>query len=66
MKVRYDPDVDVLSIVLSDQFVDESDESKPGVIIDYDTAGNVVAVEILGASKRMGNSDPKAERVIWA
>ncbi len=55
MKVRYDPEVDVLSIALSDAPVEESDESKPGVILDYDKSGNVVGLEILDASKRMGN-----------
>ena len=54
MKVRYDPEVDVLSILLSDAPVEES-EDKPGVILDYDEHGNVVASEILNASKRMGN-----------
>ena len=55
MKVEYDLDVDVLSIALSDAEVEESDESKPGVILDYDKAGNVVGIEILNASARMGN-----------
>ena len=55
MKVRYDPEVDVLSIELSDAPVEESDEDKPGVILDYDKDGNVVGLEILDASKRMGN-----------
>ena len=55
MKVKYDRDVDVLSIVLSDAPVEESDEDKPGVILDYDKNGNVVGLEILDASKRMGN-----------
>lgn len=36
MKVTYDPEVDILSIVLSDALVEESDEDKPGEIIDYD------------------------------
>jgi uncharacterized protein YuzE len=35
MKVTYDPKVDVLSILLSDARVEESDEDKPGVILDY-------------------------------
>ena len=52
MKVTYDAEVDILRIVLSDQPVDESDEDKPGIIIDYDAKGNVVSMEILDAAKR--------------
>lgn len=52
MKVRYDREVDALSIVLSDALVEESDETAPGIVLDYDACGNIVAVEILEASKR--------------
>jgi YD repeat-containing protein len=55
VKVEYDPEVDVLSILLSDAPVQESDETKPGVILDYDASGNVVGIEILDASKRIGD-----------
>jgi len=55
MKVQYDPQVDVLSILLSDGPVAESDETSPGVILDYDSNGKVVAVEILNASKHAEN-----------
>ena len=55
MKVAYDPEVDVLIVLLSDAPVSESDQDKPGVILDYDEVGNMVGFEILDASKRMAN-----------
>lgn len=55
MKVKYDQEVDVLRIELSNRPVEESDEEKPGLILDYDQEGNVVSIEILNASKRMEN-----------
>ncbi|MDP2784814.1 MAG: DUF2283 domain-containing protein [Sulfurimicrobium sp.] len=55
MKINYDPEVDVLHIVFSNALVDESDETRPGVILDYDKEGNVVGMEILDASKRTDN-----------
>ena len=55
MKVIYDPKVDAMHIFFNDNEIDESDEDKPGVIIDYDKTGNLVGIEILDASKRMVN-----------
>ena len=55
MKVTYDSEVDVLRILLSDAPIEESDEDKPGVILDYDKDGNVVGLEVLEASKRISN-----------
>ena len=55
MKVTYDPDVDVLRIVLRDVPIVESDEDSPGVIIDYDADGNVIGIEVLAASQRVDN-----------
>jgi uncharacterized protein YuzE len=55
VKVTYDPEVDVLRIMLSDAAIEESDEDKPGVILDYDKDGNIVGLEILEASKSTTN-----------
>ena len=55
MKVTYDPDVDVLRILFRDAPVEESDEDKPGVILDYDKDGNMVGMEVLNASQRVEN-----------
>ena len=54
MKVTYDPSTDTLNVTLrEDAQVAESDEDKPGVILDYDSDGNLVSLEILDASKRV-------------
>jgi uncharacterized protein YuzE len=57
VKIIYDPEVDVLRIILRDAPVAESDEDKPGVVLDYDADGNVVGLEILDASRR--TDDPR-------
>ena len=55
MKVTYDPEVDILRIIFSNVPIEESDEDKPGMILDYDKHGNIVGLEILDASKRIEN-----------
>jgi uncharacterized protein YuzE len=55
MKILYDPEVDVLRIVFNDLPVEESDEEKPGLILDYDKNGNIVGMEVLNASKHVEN-----------
>ena len=58
MKAKYDAEVDVLSISWSDSEIEESDSVLPGVILDYDHNGNVIAIEILNASQKIENFSP--------
>ncbi len=55
MKVTYDHEVDVIRIIFSTAAIEESDEVKPGTILDYDSDGNIVGMEVLNASKHMEN-----------
>lgn len=55
MKITYDPEVDILRIIFTESPIEESDEEKPGLILDYDQDGNVVGLEILDASQKMAN-----------
>jgi uncharacterized protein YuzE len=58
MKVVYDAETDILRIVLNDAPIEESNEDKSGIILDYDAEGNVVGLEVLSASIRV--KDPRS------
>ena len=56
VKAKYDRDTDTLKLILREGVaVSESDEDKPGMILDYDKDGNVVGIELLNASQRVEN-----------
>jgi uncharacterized protein YuzE len=52
MKIRYDPDVDVLMLVLRNNPPVDAIEEPGGVIVSYGEDGEPVSVEFLNASAR--------------
>ena len=56
MKATYDAKTDTLSLELKPGPIAESDEDKPGVILDYDADGNLVGIEVLDASRRVADA----------
>ncbi|MDJ1184102.1 DUF2283 domain-containing protein [Roseofilum casamattae] len=57
MKVKCDRQVDVLRITFKEAAIAESDEETAGIILDFDSHGNVVGIEILQASQHIDNPE---------
>jgi len=53
MRLKVDQKNDALYFRLDESAIVDSEEIKPGVILDYDVNDNVVGIEILGLSKRV-------------
>ena len=53
MRLKVDEENDALYFRLDESAIVESEEIKPGVVLDYDVNENVVGIEILGLSKRV-------------
>src|SRR4051812_2409154 len=53
MKVRFDQEADALYIRLDEAKVVESEEVKPGLVLDFDADGRVVGFELLNAGRQL-------------
>ena len=52
MRLKIDKDSDALYFRLDEKAIVESEEIRPGVILDFDEKGQVVGIEILDISSR--------------
>jgi len=59
MKVHFDPKSDALYFRLDDSKIVDSEEVKPGVILDFNAKKQVVGVEILNVKKRVPEASLK-------
>jgi len=53
MKTIYDAESDALYVRFADAPVMESEEVSEGVVLDFDSEGRIVAIEVLEASKHL-------------
>ncbi len=53
MRISYDQSDDAIYIRFSEAEYFESDEVREGIVLDFDKAGQIVAMEILDVSKRL-------------
>ena len=58
MKVIYDPDTDILTLILREMSIEESDEISEGIIIDCGKDDKIVSIEMLDASENI--SEPQS------
>ncbi len=53
MKIEYFPETDSMYIDLSKKESVDSREVSPGVVLDYDSEGNLTGIDIDNASKKL-------------
>ena len=59
MRVRFDEQADALYVRLAESPVAESEEVRPGVILDLDARGEIVGIEILRVGQRLPTAELK-------
>ena len=64
MKIECDQQADAMYIRLRAGDVAESEEVRPGVVLDFDAQGQVLGIEMLDVSKRTDNSRELAMELI--
>jgi uncharacterized protein YuzE len=66
MRIRYDKKVDALYLRLDDSKVVESEEVKPGIVLDFNAKKQVVGIEVLDLKRRVPKADLTRLKVLVA
>ena len=59
MRVHFDKESDAIYFRLDDSKIIESEEVKPGIVLDYNEHNQIVGFEILNAGKRVPEANLK-------
>ena len=57
MRLEYDAAADAAYLRLSESAIVQSEEVKPGIVLDYDADQRLVGIELLGVSKQIRDFD---------
>ncbi len=60
MKTKYDPEANALYVKFSDDKIVRTEELRPGIILDFDSRGHVVGIEMLDAKQQLSKSALKS------
>ena len=55
MKTSYDSETDAFYLRFTDTAVVETEEVRPGILLDFDATGRIVAIEVLDASAHLAD-----------
>jgi uncharacterized protein YuzE len=57
MRVHFDPEADALYVRLDESAIVDSEEVRPGVVLDFNEHDQVVGVEILSVQQRIPSAN---------
>lgn len=66
MRIHYDEKVDALYLRLDNSKVVESEEVKPGIVLDFNAKNQVVGIEVLRFKRRVRKGDLRQLKVLVA
>jgi uncharacterized protein YuzE len=52
MKLTYDKEADALYVRFSEEKIKESEEARPGMIVDFDKDGRIVGIELISVKEQ--------------
>lgn len=66
MRIHYDEKVDALYLRLDESKVVESEQVKPGIVVDFNAKKQIVGIEVLNLKRRVRKSDLKQLKLLVA
>ena len=66
MRIRYDEKIDALSVRMDDSKIVDSDEVKPGIVLDFNAKKQIVGIEVLDFKRRLRKGDLTQLKVLVA